>query len=84
MAATYACTAHATSVRAVNMAEMLERSALAFEECVISLHALQDSGTGTIHTNVIFDVLDVLKGEYSDNTIVNRRRELTHVFTKNQ
>ena len=61
----FASTAHGTSVRAVDMAEMLEQSAVVFEGRVISLQARQDSGTGTIHTYVIFQVLDVLKGEYS-------------------
>ena len=65
----FASTAHGTSVRAVNMAEMLEQSALVFEGRVTSLQARQDSGTGTIHTYVIFEVLEVLKGEYSNNTI---------------
>ena len=65
----FASTAHGTSVRAVDMAEMLEQSALVFEGRVISLQARQDLGTGTIHTYVIFQVLDVLKGEYSNNTI---------------
>ncbi len=65
----FASTAHGTSVRAVNMAEMLEQSALVFEGRVIGLQARQDSGTGNIHTYVNFEVLDVLKGEYSNNTI---------------
>lgn len=65
----FASTAHGTSVRAVTMAEMLGQSALVFEGRVVSLQARQDSGTGTIHTYVIFKVLDVLKGEYSNNTI---------------
>ena len=65
----FASTAHGTSVRAVDMAEMLEQSALVFEGRVISLQARQDTGTGTIHTYVIFEVLDVLKGEYSNDTI---------------
>jgi hypothetical protein len=51
------------------MAEMLERSRLVFEGSVISLEARQDSDTGMIHTYVVFEVLDVLKGQYSDNTI---------------
>ena len=69
LAIVFASAAHGTSVRAVDMAEMLEQSALVFEGRVISLQARQDSGTGIIHTYVIFEVLDVLKGEYSNNTI---------------
>lgn len=64
-----ASTAHGTSVRAVSMAEMLEQSALVFEGHVISLKARQDAGTGIIYTDVTFEVLDVLKGDYSNNTI---------------
>jgi len=51
------------------MAEMLEQSALVFEGHVISLQARQDSGTGIIRTYVIFEILDVLKGQFSTNTI---------------
>jgi len=66
----FASATHGTSVRAVSMAEMLQQSELVFEGRVVDLRADRDPGTGVIRTYVIFEILDVLKGEYSNDAIM--------------
>jgi len=61
--------ARGSSVRSVTVAEMLAHCELVFEGYVVGRRPYQDTITGMIHTNVIFEVLDVLKGRYSKQSI---------------
>ena len=54
-------TALATSVRETSVTEMAENSAVIFEGVVIDVRA-RKSGRGSIVTEVVFEVLDVIKG----------------------
>lgn len=53
--------ASATSIREASMAEMTDRSAVIFEGVVVEVRA-HKSGRGSIVTDVVFEVLDVIKG----------------------
>jgi len=59
---------HAASVRQVTMDEMLQQCRLVFEGKVLSLEARENSQK-RIHTYVTFEILDIIKGEYSGDTI---------------
>jgi hypothetical protein len=70
LVAVYSSAAHGTSVRAVSVAEMLQQSEFVFEGRVMGLRPDQDPSSGIIRTYVSFEILDVLKGEYSSDTIM--------------
>ncbi|MBI5461592.1 MAG: hypothetical protein HY941_05325 [Gammaproteobacteria bacterium] len=53
--------ASATSVRETSVAEMTNQSAVIFEGVVVAVRA-HKSGRGSIVTDVVFEVLDVIKG----------------------
>jgi hypothetical protein len=56
--------AGASSVRSVSMAELAEKSAVVFEGSVAAVVAHKND-RGQIVTDVLFDVVDVIKGELS-------------------
>ncbi len=59
---------HAASVRQVTMDEMLQKCQFVFEGTVLILEAEKNSQK-RIHTYVTFEIKDIIKGEYSSNTI---------------
>ena len=59
----------ATAIQEVNVAEMLEGCDLVFEGRVIEIETRKEQNTRMIHTNVKFEVLDVIKGKYSSGII---------------
>jgi len=59
---------HAASVRHVTMDEMLLQCHFVFEGKVLALEA-KESSPKRIHTYVIFEIQDIIKGEYSSDTI---------------
>jgi hypothetical protein len=64
--------AHATSVRQVSVEQMLAGSDFLFEGRVVSQQARAlgpAGGKGIIYTDVTFEVLDVIKGEYPGDTV---------------
>lgn len=61
----FVCAAHASSVRQVSMTDMAQKSALVFEGTVVSVTTHQND-RGAIVTTIVFDVIDVLKGQWSD------------------
>jgi hypothetical protein len=61
----------ASSVAQVTFDEMVQQSEIAFEGRVVEQHADVDAN-GVIHTSITFQVLDVLKGTYTDSTITLR------------
>ena len=61
----------ASSVAQVTFDEMVQRSELAFEGRVIEQRSDID-GNGIIHTSITFQILDVLKGTYTDSKITLR------------
>jgi hypothetical protein len=60
--------AHASSVRQITMNEMLQQCQFVFEGTVVALEARENS-QNRIHTYVTFEIQDIIKGSYSDNTI---------------
>lgn len=54
--------AHATTIRAVSLDEMLERAEFIFEGKVIATEIRAGSHAATIKTCATFDILDILKG----------------------
>jgi hypothetical protein len=62
---------HAGSVRQVAMDEMIQNSGLVFEGEVMDLASVQ-TGPRRIHTYVTFRILDIIKGDYRQNTITLR------------
>lgn len=62
---------YAASVRQVAMDEMIQNSRLVFEGKVISLESVK-TGSRRIHTYVTFSILDVIKGDYSQDTVTLR------------
>lgn len=59
---------YASSVRHVTMDEMLEHCQLVFEGEVLALESVE-TRPKRIHTHVTFGIQDIIKGEYSKNTI---------------
>ncbi len=59
----------ASSVKRVDMAEIARDAQLVFEGRVIGTRVEQEPGSRTIHTWVRFEVLDVVKGNYSEPVI---------------
>jgi hypothetical protein len=59
---------HAASVRQVSMDEMLQQCQFVFEGKVLSLEA-EENSQKSIHTYVTFEIQDIIKGEYSSDTI---------------
>jgi hypothetical protein len=59
---------HASSVRQVTMDEMLQQCQFVFEGKVLSLEA-EENSQKRIHTYVAFEIQDIIKGEYSSDTI---------------
>lgn len=59
---------HAASVRQVTMDEMLQQCQFVFEGKVLALEAKENSQK-RIHTYVIFEIQDIIKGEHSSDTI---------------
>ena len=58
----------ATSVRQVTMDEMLQFCEFVFEGKVLGLEA-KENNQKRIHTYVIFEIQDIIKGDYSSDTI---------------
>lgn len=63
--------AHAAGVRQVAMDEMIQQSRLVFEGEVMDLVSVE-TGPRRIHTHVTFRILDIIKGDYLQNTITLR------------
>lgn len=63
--------AGATSVSEVTMDEMLQKSQFVFEGRVVAREAKQNSQR-RIHTYVTFEIMDVIKGEYTGGSITLR------------
>jgi hypothetical protein len=59
---------HATSVRQISMDEMLHDCQFVFEGTVLTLEAERNSQK-RIHTYVMFEIQDIIKGEYSSSSI---------------
>ena len=59
---------HAASVRQVSMDEMLQQCQFVFEGKVSALEA-EENSQKRIHTYVTFEIQDIIKGEYSSDTI---------------
>ena len=59
---------HAASVRQVTMDEMLQQCQFVFEGKVSALEA-EENSQKRIHTYVTFEIQDIIKGEYSSDTI---------------
>jgi hypothetical protein len=59
---------HAASVRQVTMDEMLQQCRFVFEGKVLALEA-RENNQKRIHTYVTFEIHDIIKGEYSGDTI---------------
>lgn len=59
---------HASSVRQVTMDEMLQQCQFVFEGKVLALEARENSHK-RIHTYVTFEITDIIKGEYPNDTI---------------
>jgi hypothetical protein len=59
---------HATSVRQISMDEMLHDCQFVFEGTVLTLEA-EENSQKRIHTYVTFEIQDIIKGEYSSNSI---------------
>jgi len=62
---------HAASVRQVSMDEMIQNSRLVFEGEVMSLESVE-TGPRRIYTYVTFRILDIIKGDYSQDTLILR------------
>jgi hypothetical protein len=62
---------NATSVREVSMDEMLLQSQFVFEGTVTAIETRQNKQK-RIHTYVTFEIIEIIKGEYPDNTITLR------------
>jgi hypothetical protein len=60
---------HAASVRQVTMDEMLQQCQFVFEGTVLALGAKENSQK-RIHTYVTFEIHEIIKGEYPNDTIV--------------
>lgn len=65
----HAFAALATSVRAVDLTEMLEGAELVFEGRVVGHQVLRGLARRDIYTEVTFEVLDLVKGDYAGDTI---------------
>lgn len=63
-------TGWSASVRAVQLSEMLTAAELVFEGQVIGQQVRRGASKRDIHTEVSFQVLDVIKGAWPDDTIV--------------
>jgi len=59
---------YAASVRQVSMDEMLHACQFVFEGTVLTLEA-EENSQKRIHTYVTFEIQDIIKGEYSSNSI---------------
>jgi hypothetical protein len=59
---------HASSVRQVTIDEMLQQCQFVFEGTVLTLEA-EENSQKRIHTYVTFAIQDIIKGEYSSDTI---------------
>lgn len=62
---------HAASVRQVTMDEMIQNSRLVFEGEVLYLESVE-TGPRRIHTYVTFRILDIIKGNYPQDTLTLR------------
>ena len=60
---------HATAVREVGVAEMLQGCELVFEGRVVHIEVRKEPDSRMIHTYVRFEVLDVIKGKYPRDAI---------------
>jgi hypothetical protein len=67
--ALHPCDAYATSVRSVSVGEMAERSQLIFEGRVVTVASREGSAPSSIETCVLFEVIDLVKGEVAGNTL---------------
>jgi hypothetical protein len=65
----FAAPAVATSILEVSLDEMLRGSDLVFEGQVIDAESRIDPRGGMIHTLVTFEILEIIKGPFSHNTI---------------
>lgn len=59
---------HASSVRQITIDEMLQQCQFVFEGTVLTLEA-EENSQKRIHTYVTFEIQDIIKGEYSSDTI---------------
>jgi hypothetical protein len=65
---TWSVQGSATTLIQLSFEELIAQSALIFEGRVIAVNA-QQTGPRSIHTVVSFEILEVIKGEYTGNTI---------------
>lgn len=63
--------ANAASVLEVSMNDMIQKSQFVFEGKVTAVEA-RKSGPKRIHTNITFEIIDIIKGEYYSNSITLR------------
>lgn len=61
--------AHATTVLQTSIVEMLAHSELVFEGYVIGVESKADPEDRLVYTHVTFELLDLIKGDWSDPTI---------------
>jgi hypothetical protein len=59
----------ASSIRLVHLEEMLANSQLVFEGRVVGLKVRGGPGKRQIYTYITLEILDVIKGDYTGNTI---------------
>ena len=62
-------TAEGTTVLAVGLEEMLNNSEFVFEGRVINVESRMTQDGSSIHTYVVFDIIEIIKGEYPDDQI---------------
>ena len=62
-------TAQGTSVLGVSLEEMLNNSEFVFEGRVINVESRMTDSGSYIHTYVVFDIIEIIKGEYHNDTI---------------
>ena len=58
-----------TTILKTDLREMIAKTELVFEGRVISLEARADSGGRLIHTYVVFEVVELIKGSWLESTI---------------
>lgn len=71
LALLYTAALSATTIESVSFDEMLEKAKLVFEGEATE-HEVKKEANGRIYTYVHFDVRDVIKGEYEDDTLTLR------------
>jgi hypothetical protein len=62
-------TVNGTSVLSVDLEEMLNNCDFVFEGRVINIESRMTQNGSSIHTYVVFDIIEIIKGEYPDDEI---------------